>query len=404
MSSVEEYKVGQNKLQFVTRIQLWSESDLIKRRTMPVPSAEPETKAETLGRPEPPPEPAANYAPNAEPVPAWPAAKHEWEGAWELHWIGFGLAFLLLALWSVLALIRARKTPLLITRRFCYAINFLLILLGITRALALFLYPYEIVDNAGGTPVVLERILFGIGFPCITAGFTLIHFAFLEAAKVSLSSRRIQSLRFIIGVISVHFALVIISEIVTSYVSDISVLVIICMLYFIVSAFAVSASVFISGYRLVTQAKTHRRTMRRISARASAGAGYNSTTPPPYCNKESNTSKVMRVTLVTAFLGITCAALQIYAMAGIFKVRASGIMELPDPWPWWSYQTAFRMIELGLAGTMAYTVSQPKKKHERMFSQICLFGPCAHPKREDNFTDSGLTMSGRYSTSHEMHM
>ncbi len=324
-------------------------------------------------------------APNAEPVPEWPAAKEEWQGAWELHYIGFGVLFLLLAVWSILALIRARHTPLLVTRRFCYAINCLLIVFGITRALALFLYPYELVDNAGGTPVVLQRLLFGIGFPCLIAGFTLIHYAFLEAAKVTFFKRRIQSLRFILGVISVHVVLVLVAEVVTSYVKDISVLVIICMLYFVVCALTVSASVFYSGFHVMHESKTHRRTLKRISVRTTG-----KTSSKTYGNRESNTNKVARVTIVTAFLGVACAAIQIYAMAEVFKVRSKG-PTIPKPWPWWTYVTLFRLIELGLAATMAYTVSQPKKGNTRIHEFIGC--SVAQRNRGETFSDSGLTVT-----------
>lgn len=340
---------------------------------------------------EPETEPSPYGAPNAEPVPEWPAARDVWKGAWELHYIGFGMLFLLLAIWSILALIRARNTTLLVTRRFCYAVNCLLVTFGITRALAMFLYPYELVDNAGGTPVVLERILFGIGFPCLIAGFTLIHYAFLEAAKVTFSKRRIQSLRFILGVIGVHVVLVLVAEIVTSYVKNTSVLVIICMMYFIVCALAVSASVFYSGFHVMKESKTHRRTLKRISVRSTAVAKGDKTASVKYSNKESNTNKVARVTMATACLGVACAAIQIYAMAAVFKVRAEGPKH-PDPWPWWVYITMFRLIELGLAVTMAYTVSQPKKGDTRIheFLHCCT---SVHMNRKDTFTDSGPTLT-----------
>jgi hypothetical protein len=352
---------------------------------MRFPRAESEATAEfTTSTPEPE---SNKAAPNAEPVPEWPAAKDEWQGAWEVHYIGFGVLFLLLAVWSILAIIRARTTPLLVTRRFCYAVNCLLIIFGITRALALFLYPYELVDNAGGTPVVLQRLLFGIGFPCLIAGFTLIHYAFLEAAKVTFSKRRIQSLRFIFGVIGVHVTLVLVAEIVTSYVKNTSILVIICMMYFIICALAVSASVFYSGFHVMKESKTHRRTLKRISVR-SAG---DKKTSVKYSNKESNTNKVARVTMATACLGVACAAIQIYAMAEVFKVRADGLV-IPEPWPWWVYVTLFRLVELGLAATMAYTVSQPKKGETRIheFVRCCA---STHNERRDTFTDSGVTIS-----------
>lgn len=359
---------------------------------MRFPRAESEPSPKNISKPESEPPATAEYYPrhpNAEPVPEWPAAKYVWKGAWELHYIGFGIMFLLVAFWSILALIRARNTKLLVTRRFCYAVNCLLVVFGITRALSLFLYPYEMVDYGSGTPIVIQRLFFGSGFPCLIAGYTLIHYAFLEAAKVSFSRRKIQSLRFILGVIVVHVILVLVAEIVTSYVANTSVLVIICMLYFIICALAVSASVFYSGVRVMKESKTHRRTLKRMSVNTEkVGSTKKATT---YSTKASNTKKVARVTLVTALLGVMCAALQIYALVGVFKVRLDGKTH-PDPWLWWVYVSIFRLIELGLAVTMAYTVAQPKKGgiNFREFAQCCLPEKIS---RKETYTDSGVTIT-----------
>ena len=164
------------------------------------------------------------------------------------------------------------------------------------------------------------------------------------------------------------------------------------MLYFIICALAVSASVFYSGFHVIKESKTHRRTLKRISVRSGAVSNGSKKGTAKYSNKESNTNKVARVTMVTACLGVACAAIQIYAMAEVFKVRAR-LAKIPEPWPWWSYVTIFRLIELGLAGTMAYTVSQPKKGGTSLNEMMRCCSSMQENNRRDTFTDSGLTVS-----------
>ncbi|KAL9976225.1 hypothetical protein ACROYT_G013497 [Oculina patagonica] len=50
-----------------------------------------------------------NTDPLAEPVPDWDEARELWGIAWEIHWIGFGLAFSVLAIASLIALVQANK-------------------------------------------------------------------------------------------------------------------------------------------------------------------------------------------------------------------------------------------------------------------------------------------------------
>ena len=69
--------------------------------------------------------------------------------------------------------------------------------------------------------------------------------------------------------------------------------------------------------------------------------------------------KVLRVTIITALLGFFSAGLNCYSLFGIYNFHNGN--NIVNPWPWLIYQTLFRITELLMATTMAYTVTRPVK-------------------------------------------
>ena len=286
--------------------------------------------------------------PHAEPGPYWPVAKQRWGIAWEFHWAGFGVLFSILAARSLLALTQVKtkqrfgRKPLFIT------INALLFTLGVTRALFLFLDPYSSGDNGVKSPDWLTMLLFGIAFPCLTSSFCLIHLAFVEVAKIQIGSKKLQSIRFLGAVIITHFVVVIAAETTTAIKPNLAPLLILCQSFFILWAFFLSASFFYSGLKVIRRTRKVKKEFEAIElGEASSGKRWHAT----------NTSKVAKVTFATSTLGFVCCGLQIYSMFGVYSLY--GKAENPSPWPWWAYQTCFRLVEFCMACTIAYSVAQP---------------------------------------------
>ena len=169
----------------------------------------------------------------AEPRPNWTEATQVWGVAWELHWAGFGAMFSILAVRSFLALVQVKKkkgfgpTPLFV------AINCLLVILGATRALYLFLDPYEYGDNGFKSPHWVGQLIYGIALPCLTSSFCLIHLAFLEVSKIQIGLKKLQSVRVLAGVITTHFVVVIIAEVVTAVNANFVPFLIVCQVFVI---------------------------------------------------------------------------------------------------------------------------------------------------------------------------
>ena len=194
-----------------------------------------------------------------EPGPEWRVARHQWGLSWPLHWIGLGLAFAFLACRSLLAILRSPDVNSRFARRnLFYAINWLLVALGTTRSLYLMIDPYESGENIANCPLWVVRPLFGIAFPCLMSAFCLVHVAFLEVAKIKLVSPKLSSIRFIAGIILVHFAVVVVSDTTTAIEANRTELLIVCQSFFIIWGLLNSFSFIYSGTRVVVKTRNIR--------------------------------------------------------------------------------------------------------------------------------------------------
>lgn len=170
-----------------------------------------------------------------------------------------GMAFAFLACRSLWAIIRSPDVnSRLARRRLFYAINWLLVALGITRSLYLLIDPYESGENIADCPLWVVRPLFGIAFPCLMSAYCLVHVAFLEVTKIQLVSPKLRSLRFIVTIIFVHFAVVIVSDTTAAFKADRTELLIVCQSFFIMWGLLNSIAFIYSGTRVVIKTRNIR--------------------------------------------------------------------------------------------------------------------------------------------------
>ena len=297
-------------------------------------------------------EPDIPLASDAEPGPFWPQAKQLWGIAWEFHWAGFGVLFSILAVRSLLVLVKVKNRQGFGRKPLFIAINALLLTLGTTRALFLFLDPYSAGGNGVKIPSILGNLLFGIAFPCLTSAFFLIHLAFLEVAKIQTGPKKIQNVRFVVGVITTHFVLEITAGVLAVIFKRYSsAMLITCRSFFIILGSLLSASFVYSGLRVIRRAG-------KVQSRLEATELGEPTAKASGRRRDSRICKVAKVTFATSILGLICCALQLYARFGVYGVNAFGKTVNPSPWPWWAFQTCFRLVEFCMACTIAYSVMQ----------------------------------------------
>lgn len=294
------------------------------------------------------PQTQGNALPQAEPVPDWDEARKLWGFAWELHWIGFGLAFSALAIISSIALVQANKKKGFGRKPFVIAINSLLLVLGITRALYLLIDPYESKQNRIEMPRWFALFLFNIAFPCLTSSFSLIFLVFLKVSKLRLVPKRLKDARFLVAVITFHFAFVFVTDIASAISDKVIILLIVCQLLFIVWGLLLSASFIYSGLKVIYRAKNIAKQLEM--------------------QRRTNTSKVAKVTIGTSCLGVACSALQLYSLVSVYRFYDD--FSEPLPWSWWGFQTCARLVEIAMACTIAYSVRKPSERNNASTAKL----------------------------------
>ena len=350
------------------------------------------------------PEPEAEYFPEpvSEPVPVWGKARETWGWAWELHWAGFGAMFFLLSLYALLHVSRMVGTGWKPRRLLALFVNCLLVLLGLTRALFLFINPYES-DECHvlvACPIILTRILFGIGLPCLTASFSLIHLAFLQVTKLKLYPAKLQSGKFLASVILFHFTLAIVTEVVISLHADGKALSIACQSFFIFFSFLLSASYIYSGRKILSCIERSTSQMQRMG-KLSVGSRKREPSRETARTYRPNVSKLVKITYTSVFLGFSSCALQLYSIFHVYNMY-SGQYQAPEPWPWLIFQSLSRVVEFAAGCTMAYV-------SPRQVSKTGLKLPCFPDRGLDRFVPVPSrnvqgSIDGQTSTSNKMQL
>ena len=290
----------------------------------------------------------------AEPGPDWPVAKKIWGLAWDLHWIGFGILFGLLAIHSFIALVLVNHRKGFCRKPLFMAINSLLFVVGATRAVYLMLDPYESGENGVKDPKWLTLLLFGIAYPCLTSSFCLIHLAFLEVTKLRVGPSRMQDVKFLAAVIVVHFIIVFTAETTSSIKPELNALLIVCQSFFILWGLLLSGSFIYSGCKVINHVNKVHNQLNTIEKNEHLRRKP---------KQKSCTTKVAKITLVTSFLGIAVCGLHFYSMIGVYGMYSKVVN--PSPWPWLAFQSCFRLVEFIMACTIAYSVMQREKTPQK---------------------------------------
>ena len=330
-----------------------------QKMTNSTPLSEPESVSERI--PNLPPKVEPNVEVAFEPLPHWDHAKETWQWTWDLHWAGLGSMFALLALYALWSLIdlagkKYRRKPLL-----AITISSLLLTFASTRAAFFFINPYESEQCFLPTdcPMVLTRVLFGIALPCITSSFFLVHLAFLQLSKLRLYPEKLQSVKFVACVIVFHFSLASVTQVMIALHADWRAFTITCETFFIVLSLILSVSFIYSGRVILKSVHDSRSSVRRY------GDLNTIHIPAP------NVAKLVKITYITVFLGLVCVVLQLYSILVVHNMYSKDSLVIPKPWPWLIFQTLFRLVEFGLACTMAYV--NPRQVSHRRKSQSSFF-------------------------------
>lgn len=333
-----------------------------------------------------------------EPIPEWEAATSVWSWGWDVHWLGIGCLFMLLALyaaWSIVTVTRETKRGRRVLSLF---INAILFIFGMSRGLYLFINPYEspqchVIPTC---PLLFTRLLFAIGLPCLTAAFSYVHLLFIQVMKLKVYPGKVQNWKFLLVIVTIHFLLAFFVESFVYIYADWRSLTIVCQVFYMVFSIVLSTSFIYAGQKII---KHVNRTALRVSRMGMRSIGTADTNQRrrlrPYT---PNVSKLVKITYITAILGLTSCALQLYAIFGIYNMYRSVGMVRPKPVPWLVFQSVFRLVELGAGLTMAYV--SPRQTREWSRDLFPLLSCCNKQHRPGVFSTASETST--YNGSHRI--
>ncbi|KAI8511312.1 hypothetical protein Bbelb_104120 [Branchiostoma belcheri] len=328
------------------------------------PKAEPE--AEPTGEPNDPFGMGWDHIPWAEPEPKWDEAKDTWRFWWFVHIYTIGGLFALLALYSLVSMVRLTRKHLL-SMGYFLALNFLMLLMGASRAVYMFVDAY---NSLKLLHPALSYFLFSVGFPCMTSAFCLLYLALLQTTKMQAMSPKVYQTCVMVSIIVLHFGLSVATDLIIGFLGTAKILMLVCQGVFAIWGIILAFSYFFIFRRLYRSARHRMKELQRMSLSKSKLPGINPIKKKP----KTRLGTAVKVTLVTAILGLLCSLLQVYAMVEVFGI----FYKQPEPWPWWGFQTAFRLCEFFMCVTMSYVATQPFRFHKDGRPRDPCYGRCCY--------------------------
>lgn len=344
-------------------------------RTYKMSSAEPETN-KTQPRAEPSAEPSAD--PNPEPLPDWDEALMAWKSLWEVHFIGFGLLFLGIALFSCICVVKIKHRAKGMTLgNYFLAVCIMLMAFSFSRTLFLILDPYES-HTVLHLPVLLIRILFAIGYPCLTSALSLIHFAFLEVNKLRLISRRLQNIKFLVSVIATHFVVVLVVYLLITLAPKLARLLILCQTILISWWLVLAVCFLYSGWKVNWQSQITAKFFKTTTMKERTTSTLSTSSLDPVTTYHVEPSqppngaqKIARISGLVSLLALLYVAAELYSLFSLYNLYDLEEENGVDHWSWWGYQTCSRMLDFLLCLVIAYVIfpsTQTEKTHKNSAS------------------------------------
>lgn len=341
--------------------------------------AKPESTAST----EPLPEAENTASSNPEPLPEWSVAFDIWKAWWEVHSYGFAVLFGIITIFCVYCLIKLRRSQSLTLTRYFTAVTGLLLVFSFTRFLYLVLDAYE-GHKYLRLPVVLVRIVFAVGYPCLTAIFSLINFAFVKVNNVLLIVKRLQNLKFLSSVIVIHFVFVLIVYLVVTFAPRLARLFILCQVILITWWILLVLAFLYSAWLVKSNQKSKKKHINRSSTTFDDRQGGTESDP----TTSEGSKRIINISSLVALAGLVSVALELYSLFGVYQLYD---LKRPfvEPWPWWGYQTAARLIEICLCMIIVYIIYPTTKPTKPRSSTVnSMTSVVHHEKRKISRTST----------------
>lgn len=270
----------------------------------------------------------------------------------QAHVYFFGVAFGVVALYSLFSIIRLWKKKHLLSQKYFIALNLLVMLMGATRSVYLLIDAY---NSNRVYPNLIAYMLYTLFLPCVTSTFSLLFLSLLAATRMKFISPSIQKTRVILSVILMHFILAITTDVLTVCHLDARVILFVCQLFYIAwGLFLFVGFMYIFG-RLYKAAKDRQNQMNKYALKKLGTPSIKHNFKPERHKLTLSLGTI--VTLISSVLGLLTVLLLIYGMVDVYGVFV--VDKKPEAWRWWGYHTSFRALELAICVTVSYVATQP---------------------------------------------
>ena len=296
----------------------------------PETEATPEKESRSLAEAEPTAEPTA------EPQPEWNTAVETWGVAWEFHQYGLGALFGAIGFLALVALVkifrkdrggRQKKVSLVVLSQ--------IVLFGLSRCLFLCIDAYQSKKNI---PVKVSSLIWGIGQPCLTTAFLLIFLVLRNALVMKSRFQTWYTTRNIALVTVPYYIFVFTSEVIVSFIPTYRGLIFACQIINILLHVCLTS--FYSYVSALIWKKL--RVVRKGSSK----------TP----DRGRQTFSIFKRCIAAAVGGFSIAVTQLYAAVSVNAVSSNA--EYVSPWPWFTFMTSLRCLELGMSVLLYMTSTQ----------------------------------------------
>ena len=282
-----------------------------------------------------------------EPLPEWSSAIRSWGSTWLVYQYGFGAAFGILALLTLIFLLRSLKISRA-TRPKKAALHVLVLLFLFSLSRSLFL-SVDAYSTKMIFPQMLSHILWSLGNPCIVTAYVLVFLVLKNIFFMKERFKKWYTTRNIAFVTIPYFTLVFVTELVVHYIPNFIGLTFTCQMAFVVLSFIATTFYSIIAFMLWKNLKGKQSYKGKERRHQLAWVDKNKA-------HRQRTLSLLKLCLATVLGGFSLSALQIYSMSGVYGVfsKASYV----EAWPWLIFNYAMRALEWYLAFLLYFATTR----------------------------------------------
>lgn len=305
-----------------------------------------------------------------------PSARQVLGAAWDVHVYIIAVAFAILTVYCVFALLRLNVGKRLLPRGYFLSLHGLLATIGILRCGFL---SYDAYNSGHSFPEPISHLLLNIVFPLLATAFALVFLFLLRACEVHLGSGRFQSPGMLTAAVALYLVLCVTLDLSTGLAPNSTPLTVACQCLFIAVCLGLGLS-YMYVYKMLSSAAARKPGLAPLLQRTSL-------------------AHAVRSMLATALLAVLMAAVQLYGMLGVYEAPGD---DQPHPWLWWGFQFSVRVIEIAMCALLCWAGTQPPSHcnpHEddketqsqnsssTAFALFSCGGDAAHANRNDPVDD-----------------